>query len=366
MRVLHVNAGLEKGGGLFHIVNLLQVAKEENKDFTLLTFADGPVAQAAREVGAKADVLSIDSRYNAKVLSKLRDYINAGQFDIVHTHGARANLFMSLINRKVNAKWVITVHSDPTKDFGGRGVVGKVFTKLNLRSLDRADRLLSVTQNFKQLLVDKVGISANKISVIYNGIFFDNDEKIHTPHTEFNLINVARMEPIKGQLLLLQAIAELNLPELKLHFVGDGSVLSDLQKYVTEHDLADKVVFHGFLAQPEIAELYQTMDLAVLTSYSESFPLVLLEAANAQVPILSTNVGDIEQMIPDAKHGFTAQIGDVESIKKGIQSAYNLNNQESQKLQEMAQIEKDYLSTNFSMQNQLHSIENIYQEVLHK
>lgn len=80
----------------------------------------------------------------------------------------------------------------------------------------------------------------------------------------------------------------------------------------------------------------------------------------------STNVGDIEQMIPDAKHGFTAQIGDVESIKKGIQSAYNLNNQESQKLQEMAQIEKDYLSTNFSMQNQLHSIENIYQEVLHK
>ena len=47
MKVLHVNAGLENGGGLSHIVNLLTEAKNEGKDFELLTLAEGPVAQAA-------------------------------------------------------------------------------------------------------------------------------------------------------------------------------------------------------------------------------------------------------------------------------------------------------------------------------
>ena len=46
------------------------------------------------------------------------------------------------------------------------------------------------------------------------------------------------------------------------------------------------------------------MDLAVLTSYSESFPLVLLEASDNLVPIMSTDVGDIEKMIPSEKYGF--------------------------------------------------------------
>lgn len=49
MKVLHVNAGLEKGGGLSHIVNLLTEANRQDADFELLTLADGPVAKAAKK-----------------------------------------------------------------------------------------------------------------------------------------------------------------------------------------------------------------------------------------------------------------------------------------------------------------------------
>lgn len=364
MRILHINAGLEQGGGLFHIVNLLKVARLEQQDFTLLTFADGPVAAEARKVGAKVDVLGIDSRYDLRLLQKLKRYINKGNFDIVHTHGARANLFMSMISGQIPAKWVITVHSDPTKDFGGRGFVGRVFTKLNLRSLRKADRLLAVTQNFKNLLVQQVQVDPAHISVIYNGIFFDQDEKKQLQHAGFNIINVARMEPIKGQMLLLQALSELKLADLKLHFVGDGSALQELKEYVKAHGMNENVVFHGFLPQSAINDLYQTMDLAVLTSYSESFPLVLLEAANAEVPILSTNVGDIEKMIPDEQHGFVASIGDGGSIKNAILKAYSIHKEQPSTLNEMAQIEKSYLSANFSMVQQLNSIESIYRALL--
>ena len=124
MKVLHVNAGLENGGGLSHIVNLLTEAKQEGKDFELLTLAEGPVAQTAREQGIETHVLGANSRYDLASLKKLTRFINDGDYDIVHTHGARANLFLSLIHKKIKATWCITVHSDPYLDFAGRGTGG--------------------------------------------------------------------------------------------------------------------------------------------------------------------------------------------------------------------------------------------------
>ena len=57
MKVLHINAGLEKGGGRSHIVNLLTEAKRQNVDFELLTLADGPVAKAAKKAKIKTTIL---------------------------------------------------------------------------------------------------------------------------------------------------------------------------------------------------------------------------------------------------------------------------------------------------------------------
>ena len=85
MKVLHVNAGLENGGGLSHIVKLLTEAKNEGKDFELLTLAEGPVAQAARAAGITTHVLGANSRYDLGSLGRLTKFINEGHYDIVHT-----------------------------------------------------------------------------------------------------------------------------------------------------------------------------------------------------------------------------------------------------------------------------------------
>ena len=99
MKVLHVNAGLEKGGGLFHIINLLTEAKKEGQDFELLTLAEGPVSQKAISKGIKTHVLKTKSRYDLTSLKRLSQFINENNFDYVHTHGARANLYLSLIKK---------------------------------------------------------------------------------------------------------------------------------------------------------------------------------------------------------------------------------------------------------------------------
>ena len=363
MKVLHVNAGLEKGGGLSHIVNLLTEANRQDADFELLTLADGPVAKAAKKAGIKTTILGAQSRYDLTVLKRLAKFINNGNFDIVHTHGARANLFVSMIKKQIKAKWIITVHSDPLKDFEGRGMVGNIFTKLNIMALKKADGIFAITQNFSDLLVEKVGIPKTKICVIYNGIFFHDNKELPKKyaHPYFNIINVGRTEKVKGQDLLLKAIKKIDDKNVRLHIAGDGSEFNNLRALARDLGISSQVTFHGFLNQKEISKLYQKMDLAVLTSYSESFPLVLLEASDNLVPIMSTDVGDIEKMIPSEKYGFVAKIGNLDDISEKLKQAISSSRED---LEEMAEKEKLYLMRAFSMRNQLVAIENYYKFIL--
>ena len=362
MKVLHVNAGLENGGGLTHIVNLLTEAKKQGENYELLTLAEGPVAEAAKKAGITTHILGANGRYDLASLKKLKNFINEGGYDIVHTHGARANLYLSLIAKKVKAKWCVTVHSDPFLDFEGRGFIGTIFTKLNLRALRKADCVFAVTQRFANLIVKKGQLNPKKVHVIYNGIFFHDDSEIPAKyeHTYFNIVNVARTEKVKGQELLLKALKKMDDPHVRLYIAGDGSKLEELKALTRQLDIAPQVTFNGFMTQKQLKNLYRRMNLAVLTSYSESFPLVLLEASDNQVPILSTDVGDIQMMIPDEEHGFVAKIGDVTSITAQLKKAVDMP---EEKLEEIAIREKEYLSSNFSIKNQLHSIKAFYEEL---
>lgn len=363
MKVLHINAGLENGGGLYHIINLLRQAQADGQDFSLLTLAEGPVAQAARKYQLPVQVLGKQSRYDLSVLKRLKQVINAGHYDVVHTHGARSNLFLALIHRQIKAKWCLTVHSDPYLDFAGRGLLGRVFTQLNIRALRRADCVFAITERFRNLLIEQAKLSPEKVHTIYNGIFFCNDQQLPAKiaHPTFNLINVARTEKIKGQSLLLKALKQLDDDRIHLHIAGDGSQLAALKKEANDLGIAPEVTFHGFLSQEDLRQLYRRADLAVLTSYSESFPLTLLEASDNLVPILSTQIGDIQKMIPDPQHGFVVPVGDLKAIAQAIKRAVQMS--PAQRWQ-MANLEKRYVESHFSVARQLQTIVQVYQNML--
>lgn len=362
MKVLHINAGLEVGGGLTHIVSLLEKAKDVQENFELLTFADGPVAEAARKRGIKVTTLGKASRYDLSLPKRLKAFILEGGYDVVHTHGARANLFVSLIHKSLPCLWAVTVHSDPAIDFAGRGAAGALFTKLNLRAIRQADLVFAITQRFEKILTAD-GVDPQRIAVIYNGLNF-TDNALLLPkklHEGFNIVNVGRFEKVKGQDLLLRAVKKAADPQLVLHLVGAGSEEDHLRDLTKQLGLDQQVVFHGFLPQKEIKQLYQTMDLAVLSSYSESFPLVLLEAADNLLPLLTTDVGGVAVLIPDASCGRIVPVGDAAALAAGLNTFCQMP--EGDRLA-MAEKEKAYASHHFSLDQQLADIVTAYEAAL--
>lgn len=367
MKVLHVISGGETGGSRKHVTTLLEQFSTEA--VCLLVFQDGPLAQEARQKGIRVEMLAQSSRYDLRIISKLAAFINKENFDIVHSHGPRANLFMSFIKSKIQAIWVTTIHSDPTLDFMKGGLKGRLFTALNLRTLKKIDYFFAVSERFKENLM-KLGVPGEKIFTIYNGIHFIEpivrdhalQQELNLAEDDFVMTMVARLHPIKGHDIVLQAMKQLNNPKIHLVLVGDGPIRESIQEMVDALQLKNNVHFLGF--RQDVDHIYSNSHIALLASHSESFPLALLEAANQKLPLISTDVGGVRQLLNSDEYGWVVPINDEKSYAQAIDESFS----DFQKGMLAKKGEDVYVhaSTNFSLHTLASSIDEVYKKIAKK
>ena len=262
----------------------------------------------------------------------------------------------------------MTVHSDPTLDFMKRGLKGWIFTKLNLRSFRKVDLFFAITENFKRNII-KLGVPEEKICTVYNGIEYDSNPAKPYDKSEFGIdegvftaIQVARLHPVKGHDILFEALQKIKIPNIKVLLLGDGPIEAELKEMVKQKGLEDKVMFLGF--RTDSKELYASAHINLLTSYSESFPLVLLEAANQRLTSIATNVGDMKKLIVDDTYGWIVPIGDADSLANALANAYEkwLNGE----LEAMGNRLYNHASTHFSLRNLYEDTYNAYKKLLLK
>jgi len=323
MRILHLNSGNETGGGMVHILSLLEYLK--NRDQVILgVFCEGEMLERAREKGIEVAIFKQRYKYDISITKDIKQFILDHQIDILHTHGPRANTLSLLIKRGIDIPWYITVHSNPHDDFLGAVLKGKLFTWLHLRSFKRADKILAISERFRDELVN-LGIQKEKIMTILNGIDFNDSPRYKYERSQFGfqesdfiLMMVARLEPVKNHevaLFALEKLVQLS-DHFKLVLIGNGSRLKELQRMVFEMGLSNHVSFLG--QRDDVPDLLELADVTILTSKSESFPLVLLESARAKKPVISTDVGDVKLLIPTQDYGGIIDVGDVEALIKEI------------------------------------------------
>ncbi len=325
MTILHLISGGETGGSKNHLVTLLKQFSTE--EVVLGVMQEGQLSKEAREAGIQTIVFNQTSRYDVSFLKKLVSFIKNNQIQIVHTHGPRANFYTYLINKFVKFRWFTTIHSDPTKDFIKGGFKGKVFTKLNMNVIRKIDHFFAVSHRFGEMLVG-FGVRSEKISIIYNGISFEEPDS--TPlnrvdlgfnKEDFVVTMVARYHPIKNHPLAFSAIDQLRkegIP-IQLFAIGDGPEKRQLEKLRNDRDF---IHLAGF--REDIHSCLVISDCLLLTSDSESFPLVLLEAARAKVPVVTTDVGGVSALLPSEEFGFIAPIRDANAVADYLRKLYVL------------------------------------------
>lgn len=269
------------------------------------------------DLSSNTKVFGIKGKKKFFTLFKIYHYLNKhlkdNKYDLITIQDTYylATVAINLAN-KFGIKSEIQVHGFEKLSF-----FRKMIAKDNLR---RADRIRVVSQRLRKYLIESFAIVKNKIYVVpvYVDISSLKNKKI-----KFNLkdkykdyfifITVGRLVEIKNIRLQLEALKGIN-KKIKLIIIGDGPEKEGLVNLSNSLGLDNVVEFLGW--QKDVSDYYKTADCLLLTSYSEGYPLVIVEAVSLDLPIIMTNVGNAGELVEDNKNGFI--INNVQELRSKI------------------------------------------------
>lgn len=321
MKVIHLISGGDTGGAKTHVHSLLQNLSR-GMDVTLVCFRDGPFAREAAELGIETRVCS-GGFFSA--LREVRRMIAEEGFELVHTHGSRANLAGAILRSTCGRPVVSTIHSDYRLDYMGRPLAAATYGVLNVLALRRIKYHVGVSDAMRDLLISR-RFPRETTFAIYNGLDFSREPKRHDRAAFCARVGAnvapgdivvgaaARLDPVKDLATLVRgfAAAREGHPELKLIIAGEGPERPALEALAEELGVRGAVTLAGWLDDME--EFYSALDINTLSSLSETFPYALTEGAAYRLPTVASAVGGIPRLIEDGKTGFLFAPGDWEKL----------------------------------------------------
>lgn len=136
------------------------------------------------------------------------------------------------------------------------------------------------------------------------------------PHLTF----VGRLAAVKGLPVLFGALPQVlrDFPDLTVTLIGDGPERTQLERDAQNAGLDDVVEFAGYRSQSDVALMLQQTDMLVLPSFAEGVPVVLMEAMAARVPVVTTQIAGIPELVEDGVSGVLVPPGDVGALAQAI------------------------------------------------
>lgn len=291
----------------------------------------------------------------------LRKNIFGPGYNLYHAHAVSSAIPMKLASWITRVPTVMTVHG--TTIFQKIWTVKKIIERVVLLET-RYDHEISVSENFlKAKNVNK------NVSIIPNGINLERFDSVKDQETDttFDAIFVGRLDFIKGVDVLLKAVKKVvesnefiqSNKDFLLHIVGEGAEKNALLRLCKKLEIEKHVKFHGKVSGEPLVSLYKSSDVFVLSSRSEGFPLTILEACAAKLPILATDVGDNKKIVLEKENGHLVAPDDIDELAYYLEY-FALNPY----LKQMGEKGYELVKNKFTWDKIAEETENIYEGIL--
>ncbi len=238
------------------------------------------------------------------------------QLSHLHVHFAMAAASVGLIlHRTFPIKYSITVHGpDDFYDTPGNYLTQKILEAAFICCISHFAR--------SQLMMLSPHTAWDKLELSRLGV----DPKIFTPRpfreepNPYEVLCVGRLVPVKGQFILIEAVARLISEgrQLRLRFVGDGPDRQRLEDEVKQRQLTEQIVFEGAINQDRILDFYNSADVFTIASFAEGLPVVLMEAMAMEISCITTHITGIPELITSGKDGILVAASDIEALAEAI------------------------------------------------
>lgn len=306
-------------GGMEAIVARLGRALAERGvpvGFTL-TVENGDFAGQMRGDGFDVCLIPQPARLASLRVSDLESRFRSRQPDIVHVHSGVWLRAARAAKRSLRCGVIHTAHGLLTRE----PVHGPLIKRLAMRY---TDEVVAVSPSLASYMREKVGVPATRVQVIPNGV----DTRAFAPavrsgflraelgisDSAFVIGSVARLDPIKNQILMIEALPEILLEQRDAHvvFVGDGPERTRLTERAQSLGLQAKVHFAGM--RPVERSLYAELDVFALPSFLEGTSISLLEAMSCGIPVVATSVGGTTSVLQGYPFSGSVPSGSVEQF----------------------------------------------------
>ena len=367
MKVLMVGSARESGGGVASVIRLMEKM---------------PIWQ---KYGCHWLGTQIQRNYLWKIYYALKAYvwavIHIWQYDIVHFHTVPDRIglviqfpvfFLALIGRK---KIIVHIHM-------GNQLSRHTENGLFLWHLKRADLIILLARKWQALFPQYFPSVKTPTAVLYNasntkgrgvrdegrGVrdegrgVRDEGRGMRDEGRGKSIIFVGYMDDNKAPDILLDAVSQLKaegkLGEWKVTMMGNGDV-ERFAKMSEEMGLKDNVTFTGYITGKEKERNFSEASILVLCSYEEGFPMVVLEAWNYGISVISTPVGGLPDVVDEGKNCLTFPFGDSRAL---AQQLHKLMTDEKLR-DDMGRYSKEFVDRTFSIDRISSDADAIYESL---
>ncbi len=282
--------------------------------------------------------------------------------EIVHIHTSSYTGFWEkalfvIISKTFSRKVILHIHGSSFNKF----CKNSRFKMYIYRILDLCDKLIVLSNYWSEFF--KNNIAEEKLVIVENGININHFS--HIPHKEktINILFIGSIGERKGLYVILESIINstfLQKPIFQFNFIGGGIFKKDFEHVVDSFKGYNirNVHFHGKLIGDDKYEYFRKADIFILPSYAEGLPIAILEAMASYLPVISTKVGGIPDLIK-SQNGILINSGDSKALSEAILTLAN----DSELRKRIGQNNRKEIEDNYTISTVVRKIMAIYKNI---
>ncbi len=283
------------GGAQIHVRDLAAEVQAQGHFATVITSGSGPFIDDLRAQHTPTIVLRhltvpIDPARDLRALREIRAVLRDIQPDLLTAHSSKAGVLGRLAGRSLHIPVVLTVHGWSFTP-GIPVVQAAVYRQIERLVGPLASRIITVSEFDRRLALDARIAAEDRVVMVHNGIP-DVPPRLRADpaRTPPRLVMVARFGAQKDHSTLLRALAGLLDSPWELDLIGDGPLISDMKLLAATLGVAGRIRFLG--QRTDVDQILARAQASLLVTNWEGFPLSILEAMRAGMPVVASSVGE--------------------------------------------------------------------------
>jgi glycosyltransferase involved in cell wall biosynthesis len=329
-KILVLITHLERGGAQETVVGLAGGLRRRGFDVTVGAQLGGPMQERLEADGVPLVhlphlVRQVSPVDDARAYREVGRLIRDGGFDVVHTHSSKAGVLGRIVASRAKVPVIVhTSHGLPVNP-DMSGAERWILLAAERRAARASDRIVAVSHATADELVALRLARPEQISIIPSGIDVDRFRNLPSREEARRSFGISADGPVAGWVgrhfpqkrpeVVLEVARRLvrTMPEASFLMVGDGP---SFEEAVASTEDEPRIHVVGF--RNDIETAYAAMDLLVLASAWEGLPRTVLEAGAAGVPVVSTDVSGVSEVVKDGETGRLTPATDSRSLADGV------------------------------------------------